>query len=110
MITRAISTLRWEIKRLVRASNEAEKFYEISAPEESACEWEMEATGYARWFERLLANWVSRCDRRCGEDPGPARPQAENRPPGRSVNLKLSPQGAICRPSTNTGFWLTFQS
>ena len=41
-------------RRLNHSDGEAEKFYRELQRKESAYVWGLEATGYSRWFERLL--------------------------------------------------------
>ena len=62
---------------------EAEKFYRDLAAAELKVRVGMEASGHARWFERLLARAALRVvDRRRGRDPQQASTQAEDGSPG----------------------------
>lgn len=48
-------------RRLMHRDSEAERFYRELKQRQIEVRVGMEATGYARWFERLLAELVSSC-------------------------------------------------
>ena len=48
-------------RRLNHSDGEAEQFYRDLQMRGVHVRVGMEATGYSRWFERLLAEWVSKC-------------------------------------------------
>src|SRR5207237_5148281 len=80
---------------------EAEQFYRQLKVRGKKVRVGMEASGHARWFERLLTElqfelWIGGCSR----DPHQTGAQTENRPPGRRA-ATATPDG---RPlSTNLG-------
>ena len=69
-------------RRLNHSDGEAERFYRELAARGVSVRVGMEATGYSRWFERLLAELgIELLDRRCGGDQGPSlTPAVEFRP------------------------------
>lgn len=69
-------TREWGEQRLRHSDGEAERFYRELRQRGSQVRIGMEATGHARWFERLVAElgfelWIG--------DPGQARAEAEDR-------------------------------
>src|SRR5690349_18883988 len=61
---------------------EAEGFYRTLATAGQQVRVGMEASGHARWFERLLGELqLEFVDRRCGRDPEEASTEAEDRSP-----------------------------
>ena len=54
----------------------AEKFYRELASQGETIRLGMEASGHARWFERLLAELNRAVDWGCGQDPSQASAQA----------------------------------
>jgi hypothetical protein len=63
----------------------AEKFYRELAAQGKKVREGMEASGHARWFERLLAELC--------RDPQEARTQAEDRSPERTTYSALAAEG-----------------
>ena len=71
-------------RRLKHSDQEAKKFYRELAQRGVSVRVGMEATGYSRWFERLLTElgielWIGDA----GEDQDQTSPQAEDEPGGR---------------------------
>ena len=78
-------------RRLNHSDGEAERFYRELAARGVSVRVGMEATGYSRWFERLLAELgIELLDRRCGGDQGQASPQAEDRPQRCSIIVEAA--------------------
>ena len=76
---------------IVSQCGEAEKFYRDLAARGVSVRVGMEATGYSRWFERLLAAlgievWIGDA----AEDQDEASPQAEDRPAGCPTSVEAA--------------------
>ena len=67
-------------QELNHSDGQAEKFYRELKQRGIRVRVGMEATGYSRWFERLLAELGFELDRRSGGDQGQASEEAEDRP------------------------------
>ena len=73
-------------QELPHSDGEAEKFYRDLKQRGISVRVGIEATGYSRWFERLLTETGIRgMDGRSGGDQGQAREEAEVRPRGCST-------------------------
>jgi hypothetical protein len=68
-------------QELNHSDGEAERFYRELKERGVSVRVGLEATGYSRWFERLLVGFRG-VDRRCRGDQEAASPQAENRSRG----------------------------
>ena len=70
-------------RRLNHSDGEAERFYRDLQRRQCSVRVGMEATGHARWFERLLAELKVRAvDWGSGQDQGSTGTQAKDRPAG----------------------------
>ena len=67
-------------RELKHSDGEAERFYRDLKQRGIRVRVGMEATGYSRWFERLLAELGFELWRRCRTDQGQTREEAEVRP------------------------------
>src|SRR6516225_2944322 len=74
-------TGEFEERQLNHSEGEAEKFYRDLRLRGVDVRVGMEATGHARWFERLLAEtWIRVVDWRSSPGQGQTRAEAKNRP------------------------------
>jgi transposase len=73
---------------------EAEVFYRGLAAAGQKVRVGMESGGHARWFERLLAELqVELWHRRCGRNPSPTSPQAEDGSAGCAADSETHAEG-----------------
>ena len=79
-------TGEFQEKRLMHPE-EAESFYRALAGAGQKVRVGMEASGHARWFERLLV------ELRCGRDPEQASAQTEDRPAGCAAYSEAHAEG-----------------
>jgi hypothetical protein len=78
-------------RRLNHSDGEAERFYKELKERGVSVRVGLEATGYSRWFERLLAElgfevWIGDA----AENQETARTEAENRPRGRPTPVEVA--------------------
>ena len=57
----AEATGEYSERRLNHSDGEVEQFYRDLKLRGVQVQVGMEATGYSRWFERLLVSWISKC-------------------------------------------------
>ena len=87
-------------ERRLEHREEAENFYRDLAAGGIKVRVGMEASGHARWFERLLAELQLRVvDRRCSCDPCEASTQAEDGSPGCAADSEIDAERSTFRRS-----------